>query len=280
MSIVNGLIQRGTASPSNLRSVPTSPEAGLKLQDVTLVYEGTTGPLTALENLSLHVAPGEFVSVVGPSGCGKSSLLKLASGLLRPTTGRITLAGNKVDKPRPDVGIVFQQPTLLPWKTVLDNVLVPIRAMRLGEAEYRPQAEALLKLVGLEKFKNSYPRELSGGMQQRVAIARGLIHNPSLLLMDEPFSALDAMTREQMMDELQRIWASSKKSVLFITHSIQEAIYLSDRIVVMKGRPGQVIEEIHVTLPRPRTQADLGNPYFIDLANHLRDKFHTMHQEA
>ncbi|XAH21108.1 ABC transporter ATP-binding protein [Xylophilus sp. GW821-FHT01B05] len=255
-------------------------EQGLVVDRVDLVYATSRGALTALQDLSLSVGPQEFVSVLGPSGCGKSSLLKLASGLLAPTAGHVRLSGVPVLKPRSDVGIVFQQATLLPWKTVLDNVLVPIRAMKLPVPAYRQRAEELLALAGLAKFMHHYPRELSGGMQQRVALARGLIHDPKLLLMDEPFSALDAMTREYMMDELQRIWLETRKAVLFITHSIPEAVYLSDRIIVMSGRPGRVVEQIDVGMARPRTQADLGSPRFIDLCKHLRDRFRAAGMQA
>jgi len=255
--------------------VPGASDAGqgLRLEHIDLVYATSRGPLEALRDLSLSVGPREFVSVLGPSGCGKSSLLQLACGLLAPTAGRVLLAGEPVLRPRSEVGIVFQQPTLLPWKTVLDNVLVPIRAMGLPVADYRQRAEELLALAGLAGFMRHYPRELSGGMQQRVALARGLIHDPGLLLMDEPFSALDAMTRESMMEELQRIWLKTRKAVLFVTHSIPEAVYLSDRIVVMSGRPGRVLEQIDVDMARPRTQDDLGHPRFLDLCRHLRDGF-------
>jgi NitT/TauT family transport system ATP-binding protein len=195
-------------------------DAHLRVVDVDLVYETSRGPLRALEHLSFAIRPGEFVCVVGPSGCGKSTLLKLVSGLLPPSGGEVLLGGQPVRKPRPDVGIVFQQATLLPWKTVYENVMVPVRALGRRPEDYRDKAEELLRLVGLQDFRNHYPRELSGGMQQRVAVARGLVHDPALLLMDEPFAALDAMTRESMMAELQRIWMSTGKSVLFSTHSI------------------------------------------------------------
>jgi NitT/TauT family transport system ATP-binding protein len=246
---------------------------GLGFEDVALVYRTSRGPLTALEKLSFQVRPAEFVAVLGPSGCGKSTLLKLASGLLSPTGGRILLDGQPVSGPRADVGIVFQQPTLLPWKTVFQNVLVPVRAMGRPADEHAPRADELLRLVGLERFRDHYPNELSGGMQQRVALARGLIHDPALLLMDEPFAALDAMTRERMMVELQSIWASTRKSVLFITHSIQEAVFLADRILVMSGRPGRVVEEVTVDLPRPRRIDALSDPQFAALTNHLRALF-------
>jgi NitT/TauT family transport system ATP-binding protein len=248
----------------------------LAIEGVSLVYETSRGPLTALDKLTFGLAAGEFVSVLGPSGSGKSTLLKLVTGLLRPTSGRITLAGADVIGPRPDVGIVFQQPTLLPWRNVLNNVLVPIRAMGRPVADYRDTALGLLKLVGLSEFARHSPHELSGGMQQRVGIARGLVHDPELLLMDEPFAALDAMTRETMMDELQRIWMTAEKSVLFITHSIPEAVYLSDRIIVLSARPGHVIETVQVPLPRPRTLDSMADPRFVALTNHLRNIFRTM----
>ncbi|WP_439572092.1 ABC transporter ATP-binding protein [Phreatobacter sp.] len=245
----------------------------LTVENVGLVYETSRGPLTALEGLDFRVGDGEFVSVLGPSGCGKSTLLKLASGLILPTAGSLTLDGERITGPRPDAGIVFQQPTLLPWRRVIDNVLVPIRAMGRNVRDYRDKAQALIELVGLAGFENHYPHELSGGMQQRVGIARGLVHDPAMLLMDEPFAALDAMTRETMMDEIQRIWARTRKSVLFITHSIPEAVYLSDRVLVMSPRPGRVIEEVAVDLPRPRTMATLDDRRFVALASHLRAQF-------
>jgi NitT/TauT family transport system ATP-binding protein len=245
----------------------------LALEGVGLVYETSRGPLQALDGLGFAVGPREFVSVLGPSGCGKSTLLKLASGLLMPTAGRIELAGRPVDGPRSDVGIVFQQPTLLPWRRVIDNVLVPIRAMGRDVRAHRDKAMGLLDLVGLSAFAQHYPHELSGGMQQRVGIARGLVHDPTLLLMDEPFAALDAMTREGMMDEIQRIWMRTEKAVLFITHSIPEAVFLSDRILVMSPRPGRVVEEVTVDLPRPRTEETLSAPRFVELSAHLRSQF-------
>jgi len=252
------------------------PEDRLAIDGVSLVYQTSRGPLTALDGLGFGLRDREFVSVLGPSGCGKSTLLKLVTGLLRPTAGRIVLAGTEVTGPRPDVGIVFQQPTLLPWRNVVNNVLAPIRARGADVAAYRDRAAELLALVGLADFARHYPHELSGGMQQRVGIARGLIHDPTLLLMDEPFAALDAMTREGMMDELQRIWMSTPKSVLFITHSIPEAVYLSDRIVVMGPRPGRVIETVTVDLPRPRRLETMVDPRFNEITTHLREVFRAL----
>ena len=256
--------------------IDAAPADRLAIEGVRLVYETSRGPLTALEGLDFGLRDREFVSVLGPSGCGKSTLLKLVTGLLRPTSGHITLAGAEVTGPRPDVGIVFQQPTLLPWRNVLNNVLAPIRARGADVAAYREKALALLELVGLAAFARHYPHELSGGMQQRVGIARGLVHDPTLLLMDEPFAALDAMTRETMMDELQRIWMSTPKSVLFITHSIPEAVYLSDRILVMGPRPGRIIEMVTVDLPRPRNLETMADPRFNEITTHLRALFRAL----
>jgi NitT/TauT family transport system ATP-binding protein len=246
----------------------------LNLDNVSLTYSSNRGNLTALRDLSMRVGTGEFVAVLGPSGCGKSSLLRIVSGLIPVSSGAAFFENEKIDGPRPDVGIVFQQPTLLPWKNVLDNVLVPIKALGKPLDVYRPKAEALLDLVGLTDFKRHYSHELSGGMQQRVGIARGLVHDPRMLLMDEPFAALDAMSRENMMAELQRIWMNTGTSVLFITHSIQEAVFLADRVITLSGRPGQVIDELKVDLPRPRTQATLSDPQFLKKCAYLRSLFH------
>jgi NitT/TauT family transport system ATP-binding protein len=253
---------------------PATP--ALEMRGMELVYKTSRGPVQALRDLHASVGQGEFISVLGPSGCGKSTLLKLASGLLTPSAGTINLGGTPVKGPRREVGVVFQQATLLPWKSVIENVLVPIRAMRMDVRAARSRAMDLLAMVKLEAFANHYPHELSGGMQQRVGIARGLIHDPELLLMDEPFAALDAMTRETMMIELQRIWAETRKSVLFITHSIPEAVFLSDRVLVLSGRPGTVLRDIKVDLPRPRSIETMMDPGFVNLANELRQVFQEM----
>lgn len=245
----------------------------LSINQMNLTYNSSRGPIPAIRDLSFSIRKGEFVSILGPSGCGKSTLLRIVSGLLRPTSGKVVLADAEVKAPRPDVGIVFQQPTLLPWKTVLENVLVPIRAMRMPIAEYKDRAHDLLRLVGLGEFVNHYPYELSGGMQQRVGIARGLIHDPAMLLMDEPFAALDAMSREFMMDELQQIWMTTGKSVLFITHSIPEAVYLSDRVLTLSQRPGRVIDDLKIDLPRVRDVETMGQSMFGEYATHLRALF-------
>ncbi|MBS0337530.1 MAG: ABC transporter ATP-binding protein [Proteobacteria bacterium] len=244
-----------------------------RADSLAVTYTSSRGPVKALEGLSATLGQGEFLSVLGPSGCGKSTLLKVVSGLLKPSGGSVTLRGAPITGPRPDVGIVFQQPTLLPWQTTLDNVLLPVRTLGLDLEGGRAKAMQLLKLVGLDKFASHYPGELSGGMQQRVGIARGLIHDPALLLMDEPFAALDAMTREHMMMELQRIWMAAGKSVMFITHSIPEAVFLSDRIVVLSARPGRTIREFEVDLPRPRTLGTMAEKPFAEHCNALRALF-------
>lgn len=242
----------------------------LEIDNISVVYQTTQGPLLALRELDLKVDKGEFVAVIGSSGCGKSTLLRVVSGLIPVSAGAAKISGSPITGPRSDVGIVFQQPTLLPWKTVIDNVLIPIRAQGLQTAKYRKRAQELLDLVGLGKFANHLPRELSGGMQQRAGIARGLIHDPAVLLMDEPFAALDALTRERMTMELQSIWLNTRKTVIFITHSIPEAVFLADKIVVLSGRPGTKILEVPVNIERPHTLDTLASPEFGKIANQLR----------
>jgi NitT/TauT family transport system ATP-binding protein len=206
----------------------------------------------ALAGIDLEIHPGEFVTIVGQSGCGKTTLLKILAGLLSRTAGTVTLRGQPVNGPTRDIGIVFQDPVLLPWRTVVANVMLPVQVLGLDRIAYRQRALDLLALVGLVGFEDKYPHELSGGMRQRVAIARALVHDPSLLLMDEPFGALDAMTREYMNLELQRIWRESGKTIVFVTHSIPEAVFLADRVVVMSARPGRVVDIVTVALGRPR----------------------------
>jgi len=218
--------------------------------------------IRALADVTLEVADGEFVTVVGPSGCGKTTLLRILGGLLPASSGTVELLGRRVTGPSRKVGMVFQDPVLLPWRTVLDNVMVPVIVLRLDRQLYRRRALELLALVGLTGFENRYPHELSGGMRQRVSLARALVHDPALLLMDEPFGALDAMTREAMNLELQRIWRESGKTVLFITHSIPEAVFLGDRVVVMSPRPARVVDMVTVDLPRPRDLDVMGSDSF------------------
>jgi NitT/TauT family transport system ATP-binding protein len=227
--------------------------------------------VTALDGVSFDIGRHEFIAVLGPSGCGKSTLLRLIAGLIKPTAGTLEIYGMPVTEPRDDIGIVFQRPTLLPWFDILGNVTFPMRH-KYGRVtqEERDRAMQLLELVGLADFANKQIDELSGGMQQRVAIARALLLDPDILLMDEPFSALDALTREEMSFELLRIWTERPKTVLFITHSIPEALLLADRVVVMSARPGQVREILNVPLARPRSIASLTEPSFHEMANYIR----------
>ncbi|MDO8942080.1 MAG: ABC transporter ATP-binding protein, partial [Desulfobacterales bacterium] len=209
----------------------------------------------ALGEVSLSLDDGAFVSLVGPSGCGKSTLLKMVGGIVPASAGEVRFKGRHVSGGQEGMGVVFQSPVLLPWLTVLDNVLLPARVLRIDPDKARERARALLASVGLAGFERKYPAELSGGMQQRVGIIRSLVHEPGLLLMDEPFGALDALTRENMSLELQRIWLENRKTVLFITHSIFEAVFLSDRVLVMSERPGRIVREFTIDFPRPRNFA-------------------------
>jgi NitT/TauT family transport system ATP-binding protein len=226
----------------------------IRLEGVEKTYRTRRGDLVpALEGITLDIAENEFVTLVGPSGCGKSTLLKLVAGLTPASGGTVRVRDTVVREPFPDVGIVFQHPVLLPWRTVLDNVLFAAEMLGLARDDHRKRALELLELSGLAEFETRLPRELSGGMQQRVAICRALLPDPSLLLMDEPFGALDAMTREELGLELLRIWDARRKTILFVTHSIPEAILLADKVVVMTARPGRVARVLAIDLPRPRT---------------------------
>jgi NitT/TauT family transport system ATP-binding protein len=236
-------------------------------------YSSRGGAVTALDRISFSVAEGEFVAVVGPSGCGKSTLLKILAGLLPTSSGDAHLRGTPIAGPRRDIGVVFQSPVLFPWRSVLDNVLLPVDVQRLGRDRYEKVAMDLLGLVGLTGFEHRYPWELSGGMQQRVAITRALVHDPAMLLMDEPFGALDAMTREFMNLELQRIWLEKRKTVLFITHSIPEAVFLGDRVLVMTPRPGRILDDVAVDLPRPRGLEMMNTPEFGQYTRAIRAQF-------
>ncbi len=228
--------------------------------------------VSALENINFTIEETSFISIIGPSGCGKSTLLKIIAGLISSSSGDCYIDGRAVRSPSQDVGFVFQNPVLLPWFTVLKNVLLPIKIQKCQEKDsYVDKAHRLLEMVGLKGFENSYPFELSGGMQQRTAIVRALIYDPKVLLMDEPFGALDAMTRDQMNIELMRIWAESHKTILFVTHSIQEATLLSDRVIVMSARPGKIIEDLVIDLPRPRTTHSTATERFDQLTSQLRN---------
>jgi NitT/TauT family transport system ATP-binding protein len=226
--------------------------------------------VTALSDVSLEIGANRFVCIVGPSGCGKSTLLRLVAGLAAPTRGRIAIGGKPVTGPREDVGIVFQKPTLLPWASVVENVLMPLKLMGRPTDTARGRAMDLLAMVGLAGFESRLPAELSGGMQQRAAICRALIHDPDILLMDEPFGALDALTREEMTLELLRIWNERRKTILFVTHSIAEAVLLADTVVVMSARPGRIVERLDVAVPRPRSFEQEGSPEFQRVAGIVR----------
>ena len=243
----------------------------IRLQEVEKTYRTRRGDLVhALAETTLEIGDRELVTLVGPSGCGKSTLLKLVAGLVPPSRGQIRVREQPVTGPFPDVGFVFQQPVLLPWRSVLDNVLFSVEMLGLDLRQYRKPAGDLLELTGLAGFETKYPRELSGGMQQRVAICRALLPDPSLLLMDEPFGALDAMTREEMSLELLRIWEERRTTILFVTHSIREAILLADRVVVMSPRPGRVARVLRVDLPRPRTMELEFDPRFKAHSDEIR----------
>src|SRR5882762_6024830 len=247
----------------------------IAIRNLSKTYGGRGEGVTALSGIDCSVADGEFLSIVGPSGCGKSTLLKILAGLLQASSGQALLNGTPIEGPRHDIGVVFQSPVLFPWRSVLGNVLLPVDVQKLGREKMTQSALDLLKLVGLDGFEHRYPWELSGGMQQRVALVRALIHDPALLLMDEPFGALDAMTREQMNAELQRIWMERRKTVLFITHSISEAVFLADRVLVMSPRPGRLVGEIVVDLPRPRTVATTELPAFVHFTREVRRRLNT-----
>ncbi|MBK3847305.1 MULTISPECIES: ABC transporter ATP-binding protein [Stutzerimonas] len=251
----------------------------ITFEQVRQVFTSSDGSeVVALDDTSFAIDRHEFIAVIGPSGCGKSTLLRILAGLIQPTSGHVSIYGKKLDGPRDEVGIVFQKPTLLPWLTIRDNLTFPMKHKygRVTQQE-RERGEELLQLVGLQEFGGKRPDELSGGMQQRAGIARALLHDPEILLMDEPFSALDALTRDELSLELLNIWTQRPKTVLFITHSIPEALLLADRILVMSARPGRVTEIIDVDIPRPRSLDTLTEPRFNELANHIRRKVFSRH---
>jgi NitT/TauT family transport system ATP-binding protein len=246
----------------------------IRVQELGKFYQTQKGDrIEALSGINFDVADGEFITCVGPSGCGKTTLLKILGGLLPRDRGEVLLRGTPVRGPRRDIGVVFQTSVLLPWRTVLENTMLPVEVQGLDAGTYRERARALVRLAGLESFEDKYPYELSGGMQQRNSIIRALIHDPAILLMDEPFGALDAMTREQMNLELQRIWRESRKTIFFITHSISEAVFLGDRVVVLSPRPGRVVDIVNVQIPRPRELDTMGTPEFGRYVSHIRRRF-------
>ncbi len=246
--------------------------ASVQLADVQVRFRSKKRDVTALSDISLDVSPGEFVAIVGPSGCGKSTLLKLVAGLLTASSGEVLLGGERVKGPRHDIGYVFQRAALLEWRSALRNILLQAEMRRMPAARARARADELIRMTGLTGFEDAYPHELSGGMQQRVALCRALLHEPPVLLMDEPFGALDALTREQLNTELNRIWRTTGTTVLLVTHSISEAVYLADRVVVMSPRPGTITEIIEVGLPAERDYGEtLGRPEFRAAAARIRE---------
>ncbi len=247
-------------------------EPFIRLQNLNKIYKTKDGDVQAVVDVNLDIKKSEFVAVVGPSGCGKTTILKMLAGLVPYTSGEITIDGKRVDKPQTDVGIVFQDAIMLDWRDVLSNVMIQIDIRKMDRAKNLPVAMELLNKVGLTGFEKKKPFELSGGMRQRVSICRALVHDPPLLLMDEPFGALDALTREQISMDIQRLWMDKRKTALHITHSIPEAVLLADRVVVMSPRPGRIVEIIDIDLPRPR-RLDKLPPRFNDYAERIRDIF-------
>ena len=263
----------------NIDSPSTDPEGGLKsdyleVHSVSKIYPARDGsPTTAVSGVDLTIAEGEFISLLGPSGCGKSTLLNMIAGLIEVTSGQIRIEGKPVTAPYTNLGIVFQSDLLLDWRTVLGNVLTQFDMRGMDPQPHTARARELIKSVGLADFETKHPWELSGGMRQRVSICRALVHDPPLLLMDEPFGALDALTREQLQLDLQRIWQSTRKTVVFVTHSIAEAVFLSDRVVVMTPRPGKIREILDIDLPRPRTLDIRESPEFAHRVRHVNRLF-------
>lgn len=251
----------------------TKTARSVNVHNVSMTYPTKSGGLLALDDISFTLDQGEFLAVVGPSGCGKSTLLSLLSGLETATVGRVEVGGNAVSAPVTDLGIVFQSDVLLDWRRVLGNIMLQIEMRGLPRAAYEERAYQLLRMVELEGFEHRYPFELSGGMRQRVSICRALIHDPPLLLMDEPFGALDALTREQMVLELHRIWLETSKSVIFVTHDIEEAVFLANRVVVMTPRPGRIAEIVEIDLPEVRTSEVRFDPRFAEYVTRIRDVF-------
>jgi NitT/TauT family transport system ATP-binding protein len=251
--------------------VTSSGEPIIAVQNLYKIYETSGESLLALRNVDLSAYAGEFISCVGPSGCGKSTLLNIIGGLLGRTSGEVRFKGEEHNEPRREIGMMFQTPVLFDWRTILDNVLLPVEILGLEKATYRPRALELLELVGLKGFETAYPRQLSGGMQQRAALSRVLVYDPEVLLLDEPFGALDEFTRETMNLELLRIWHSTSKTVFFVTHNINEAVFLADRVVVMTPRPGQIAKILEVKLPRPRTREVMKLPAYAEKVFEVRE---------
>jgi len=242
----------------------------VQVRHLSIIYPDGNSGLKALDDISFSVDAEQFVCVLGPSGCGKTTLLRLLAGLLSPTHGGVVFGDSSLTTPRHGVGMVFQKANLMPWRTVLENILLPLEIQHVQRREAMEKAQALVELVGLAGFEGSLPRDLSGGMAQRVAIARALIHEPDLLLLDEPFGSLDALTRERMGSELTRIWQARRKTVIMVTHSISESLFLADRVLVLSPRPGRLCLDLMVDLPRPRVDDIRYTPGFSDLARQVR----------
>lgn len=245
----------------------------LETQGLNKIYQSKRAPVHALQDIDLHISEGEFVSIVGPSGCGKSTLMRCIAGLEPISGGRLTLQGQRIEAPPKNMGVVFQRDLLLEWRNVLDNVLIAAEFHGHASNEYEARARELLTLFGLSAFMDRYPRELSGGMRQRVSICRALLLDPQLLLMDEPFGALDPFTRDELNSELQRTWLATRKTVVFITHSIAEAVYLADRVVVMARNPGRIAKVVSVDLDRPRGLDVRDTARFADYVVEIRETF-------
>ena len=239
----------------------------LTVQNLSVVFPDNNGGLRALEDVSFEICPQDFVCFIGPSGSGKTTLLRILAGILQPTSGSV----NFIHSQHPKIGMVFQQSNLMPWRTVMDNIKLPLELEGMAESKARARAQEMIALVGLQGFEDNWPRDLSGGMAQRVALARALIHDPDLLLLDEPFGSLDAITRERMWVELSRIWLARQKTVIMVTHSINESLFLADRVLVLTQRPGQVKLDLRVDLPRPRKDDTRYTPHFGKLARKLRE---------
>ena len=264
------------AALAALATEPRVTGGSVEIKHVGKTYHSKRGDVHALANIDLSIAPGEFVAVLGPSGCGKSTLLRCLAGLEKISSGNITIGGAPLQGPVDGLGVVFQRDVLFEWRTVIENVLLPVEVRKLSGDGWRDKARALLELLGLSGFENRHPWELSGGMRQRVSICRALLMAPSLLLMDEPFGALDAMTRDELNLELQRVWMADAKTVFFVTHSIPEAVFLGDRVVVMSPSPGRIIEIVDVPLPRARELDQRESPEFGALVRHIRHLFQNM----
>jgi NitT/TauT family transport system ATP-binding protein len=260
--------------PASVKTAPPK-RAAVEIVDVQKVFQHAAGPVEVFNGIDCSFTEGEFVAFLGPSGCGKSTLLRMVAGLVEPTRGTVRVDGAEVTRPPDSMGMVFQEDALLEWRTVMDNVVLPaeIRKTSMGSKEIRARAMELLEQVGLEGFAEAWPAQLSGGMKQRAALCQALFRRPKLLLMDEPFGALDALTREQMQRDLQQVWLTERNTVLFVTHSISEAVWLADRVLVFSPRPTRILADLRVDLPRPRDERTIGSPQFGELTRYVYELF-------